>query len=104
MRNDYRQRLENIEEETKTRLEAAVAEAGRLREQILEEARGLAADIVRRGEEEVAQERAKAQAHLRIQFVDSVIRAAGYAASRSLTDADQGRLLGEFVREVESAR
>ncbi len=100
MRNDYRQRLDNIEEETHVRMDEAVAEAGRLREQILEEARVTAKTIVRRGEDEVVQERAKAQAHLRIQFVDSVIRAAGHAASRSLTDGDRGRLLGEFVREV----
>lgn len=104
MRNDYRQRLESIEDETRARMEEAVAEAARLRDQILQDAQSSAAAIVQRGQDEVAQERAKAQVALRIQFVDSVVRAAGYAASRSLSDEDRRRLMGDFVREVGSGR
>lgn len=104
MRNEYRQRLASIEDETRTRMEEAVSEAARLRDQILQEAQSTAAAIVQRGQEEVAQERAKAQVALRIQFVDSVVRAAGYAASRSLTDEDRRRLMSDFVREVGSGR
>jgi F-type H+-transporting ATPase subunit b len=100
MRNEYHERLERIQEETQQRMEEAVREAEDLRERILDEARQHAAAIVRRGEEEVMHERAKAMIRLRAQFVDDVIRAAGYAAARSLDAAHHRRLVEEFVRDV----
>jgi len=100
LRNDYWQRLEAIEEETERRMEEAVREAEALRERILAEARQNAEALVRRGEEEVARERAKALALLRTQFVEGVIRAAEHTAARSLDAAQQKRLVDEFVRNV----
>lgn len=103
LRNDYRQRLERIEDETEQRMAAAVQEAEVLREQILEEARSQAQAIVRRGEEEVERERAKVMINLRTQFVEDIIRAADYAAERSLDAGHQRRLVDEFIRKVGTA-
>lgn len=100
MRNDYRQRLEAIEDETERRMEEAIREAESLRERLLEEARQNAESLIRRGEEEVARERAKAAVLLRAQFVEGVIRAAEYAAARSLDETQQRRLVEEFVQKV----
>lgn len=100
MRNDYRQRLEKIEDETERRMAEAVREAESLRETILAEAKVNAAAIQRRGEDEVARERAKARVSLRAEFVDDVIQAAEYAASRSLDNTQQSRLVSEFVQNV----
>jgi F-type H+-transporting ATPase subunit b len=102
MRNDYRARLEGIEHETQRRLDEAVHEAETLREQILAEAHANAQAIVRRGEEEVSRERAKAMLLLRRQFVEDVVGAAQYAAARSLGAPQQRRLVEEFTKELGS--
>src|SRR5512144_135308 len=65
MRNDYVARLEHIEDETERRMQEAVKEADELRERILAEAQASVEALRRRGEEEVARERAKALIHLR---------------------------------------
>jgi F-type H+-transporting ATPase subunit b len=100
MRNDYRQRLEHIEDETEARMADAVREAETLREQILEEARHNAALLIQRGQEEVERERAKALVHLRTEFIDDVIRAAEFAVEKSLEPAQQRRMVQEFVQKV----
>lgn len=100
MRDDYKARLEGIHSETQKRLDEAVREAEALREQILAEAHVNAQAIVRRGEEEVARERAKAMVLLRRQFVEGVINAAQYAASSSLGPTQHRRLIDEFTKEV----
>jgi F-type H+-transporting ATPase subunit b len=102
LRNDYRQRLEHIEDETERRMAEAIREAEDLREQILAEAHQVAAAIVQRGQDEVERERAKARVRLRNQFVDEVIDAAEYAVGRSLDAALQKRLLQNFMRNVRS--
>ncbi len=103
MRSDYQQRLERIEDETAQRMEEAVREADRLREQILAEARVNAEAILRRGEEEVERERARTMIHLRGQFVEDIIHAAAYAASRSVDATTQSRLVAEFVEKMGAA-
>ncbi len=100
MRNDYRKRLDSIEEETSRRMDEAVSEADMLRDQILGAARETSAGILRRGEQEVARERAKAMVHLRQQFVESVVGAARHAAAGSLQPVDHKRLVEEFVNDL----
>lgn len=100
LRNDYRQRLEQIHEETQRRIAEAVQEAELLGATILAEARDDAAAILRRGEEEVSRERAKAMVHLRRQFVQGVIGAAQFASTRSLTDSDHRRLVAGFIDDL----
>ncbi len=100
MRNDYRERLAQIEDETRRRLADAEREAEDLRERILAEARQNAAALARRGEDEVARERAKAMLHLRTQFVKGVIGAAKHAAAGSLDTTHQRRLVDDFVKDL----
>jgi F-type H+-transporting ATPase subunit b len=100
MRNDYRIRLEGIEDETEARLTEAVREADDLRDQILTEAQHTAAGIVRRGEEEVSRERAKAVMQMRTKFIEDVILAAEAAATQSLDTPNQRRLVDEFTQNV----
>lgn len=100
MRGDYRGRLERIHDETERRMEEAVREAESLREQILAEAQVTARGIVRRGEEEVGRERAKAMVTLNRQFVDGVIGAARYAASQALDGPSHSRLVDDFTRNL----
>jgi F-type H+-transporting ATPase subunit b len=100
MRNDYRTRLEGIQNETERRLVEAVSEASTLRDAILEDARKVAASIVQRGHEEVERERAKTVKAMRTEFVEDVIQAAQHAAAGSLDVNAQQRLVQEFVKNV----
>ncbi len=99
MQTDYRRRLEGIEQETQRRIADAIREAEALRESILAEAQSTASGIVRRSQEEVARERAKAMVQLRAEFIESVIGAARHAAVHSL-DGQQRRLVDSFVRSL----
>ena len=77
----------------------AVREADDLRSHIISEAHKLADQIVRRGEDEVSRERAKAMVGIRRQFVEDVIGAAEHAAGR-LDGTNHRRLVDVFVRNV----
>lgn len=100
MRNDYRLRLEGIQQEAERRLGEAVEEAGDLRQAILEDARKVAAAIVQRGQDEVERERAKTVKTMRAEFIDDVVQAAQFAAAGSLDANAQQRLVQEFVQTV----
>jgi F-type H+-transporting ATPase subunit b len=99
MRDDYRVRLEGIEDETEARMAEAVREAGDIRDHILTEAKVSAEAIVRRGEDEVSRERAKAMVGLRKQFVADVIGAAEHTAAQ-MDDKGHRRLVDLFISEV----
>lgn len=100
LRSDYQMRLERIEDETEARLQEAIREADLLREHILSEAKQNAEGILRRGQEEVERERAKALANLRNEFIEDVIQATEFAVARSMSDTTQKRLVQEFVKNV----
>ena len=100
MRNDYKSRLDGIQEETRIRLEAAVKEAEALEQQIRQETDRDAKNVIQRGYDEVSRERAKAYLRLKEQFVNDVVNAAQYAAQRTLGDADKNRLVDEFIDNV----
>ncbi len=100
LRDDYRDRLERIADETSMRMQEAVREAEDLQAHIREEARQQAEAILERTRRELRRERAKAMAHLRIEFTDTVIEAARYAASRTLTRERQADMVSTFVRDL----
>ena len=102
LRNNYRERLEHIEDETERRMDAAVEEAQSLRERILAEAEEHARGIVERGAAEVERERAKVAVRLHREFVDDVVGAAEFAMERSVDERLQERLVADFVVRVRS--
>jgi len=104
LRDDYQDKLDNIAEETRRRLDEAVAEAAELRAHIEREAREQAAAITERAHREVERDREKALADLRIEFVEEVIDAARYAAAHTLTDDRQERMLDMFVSGIGEAQ
>lgn len=94
---NYRERLEHIEDAMEARMTEALREAEVLRAHILEEAREASAALLERARDEVEQERRKEHVRLRQEYVRRVVDAAGYAASRSLDEAEQHRLVSEFT-------
>jgi len=100
-RDQYKQRLGQIAEETQRRLDAAVREASVLRQHIEEEAYHMAQAIIAHASREVERDREKAMAHLRMEFADDVVEAARHAASRTLTAERQSQLVAAFLAEME---
>lgn len=100
LRNDYRAKLEGIQSETQLKLEQAMTEADTLRNQILEEAKRESELIVQRGRDNVERERAKSLARMREQFVNDVIGAAQFAATRGVTEDEHHRLMDDFIMNV----
>ncbi len=104
IRDDYRDKLDHIAEETQRRLDEAVASAAELRSHIESEARQHAEAIIAHARSEARRDWERAMAHLRIEFAEDVIEAASYAAARTLTESRQASLLDAFVREFGEAR
>lgn len=104
MRNDYRERLEHIEDETAKRMALAVQEADELQKRILAEAQEEAGAIVARGKTEVARERAKVRLRLHREFVDDIVAAAEYSLERLPDPSLEKRLVHGFIADLEKTR
>lgn len=100
LRDDYRDRLDHIAEETARRLDAAVADAQQLTEHIETQGREQADAIVAQTRAELRRDHEKAMARLRIEFAEEVIEAARHAAARTLTQERQSDLVRAFASEV----
>lgn len=73
----------------------------RLREEILADARREQQELIARTQRDIHQEMESALAELRTQTVDVAIAAAGKVVARSLDDADNRRLVAEYLSTVE---
>jgi F0F1-type ATP synthase membrane subunit b/b' len=100
LRDDYRARLESIEDATEARMAEAVIEAADLREHILAEAATLAEAVRQRARDEVLHEQARTTVKLRQEFANNVVAAAAHAARQSLTTEDNSRLVADFVADL----
>lgn len=97
-------RLADIETEARSRIQAAVAEAQSVKDEIVAEARARAEATLRRGEEELAREREKILAEVRAQTVDLSIAAAGKVIGETLDEERHRRLVNDFIDKLGSAK
>ncbi len=100
LRDDYRARLESIEDATEARMAEAVTEAADLKLHILAEAAALAEAVRQRARDEVLHEQTRTTVKLRQEFANNVVAAAAYAARQSLTSEDNSRLVADFVADL----
>ena len=97
LKNDYSQRLANIEAEAREKIQGAIKEAQITRDQIVQEANGRAADTVAKAEKDVQYERERAMATLREEVVDLAIGATTKIIGDGLDENRQRKLIAEFV-------
>jgi F-type H+-transporting ATPase subunit b len=101
--DEYRGKLRDIDNEARTRIQEAVSEANRISAEIRESAREESKQIIARSREELARDIAKARVQLRDDIAGMAMRAAEKVISAHLDDAEQKRLLDDFLREVDTA-
>jgi len=96
-RREYEQRLANIEEEAREKIQAAVKEAQSLRDNLVADARTQAETIVTQGRNESERDRQKAFLEMRSQIVTLAVSAAGKVIDANLDGARQTKLVDDFI-------
>jgi F-type H+-transporting ATPase subunit b len=101
--DDYHAKLRNIDAEARAKIQEAVAEGNRIAAEMREQARDQARQIMERSREELVRDIAKAKVELRDAVVGMAVRASEKIISTRLNEAEQRRLLDDFLREVDRA-
>jgi len=102
-RREYEQRLADIENQARERIQAAVKEAQELRASIIEEANKKAQSSIQAGLATLESERARTLVELRAQVADLAIEAATRVVGESLDNARQRALVNDFIASVGAA-
>ncbi len=101
---DFRSRLARLGDELRMIREALRADAEREKAKLLEEAAETARRIKADGDFLAEQEVRLARQELRREIVERAAQTAERLVRENLTPADQKRIVGEFLGEVEAAR
>lgn len=101
MREDYEQRLARVEEEAYQLRQRAIAEARRLSDTIVTEARQREARLIQNAQSVIARDQKKAWLELRSQVVDLTIRATERVIQRTLDDQAHHDLIERTIVELE---
>ena len=99
-RRDYEQRLANIEEQARERIQAAIKDGQDLRDSLVADARKQSESIIEQGRNDIQRERRQAFIEMRQQIVSLAISAAGKVVGESLNDARQTKLVDDFIGSV----
>lgn len=100
MRNDYEQRIAQIEEEARARIAEAVREAQAARDEMLAQAREQAERIVARGKEEIEREKNKALVEIRDQVADLAVLTASKIIERELDEDAHRELIDDVIEKA----
>jgi F-type H+-transporting ATPase subunit b len=100
LQQDYEQRLAQIEDEARDKIQAAVKEAQAARDEIVNRARTESETIVQRAHQEVERERAKAMVEMRNQIAELAIQAAGQVVKQTLDSRSHARLIDDVIAGV----
>ncbi len=100
MKEEYTQHLASARSEADTLVRSAVEEANRRGNEIVEDARQSAADIKRKTEDEIAQERLKAYDSLKKDISDIAVEIAEKVVGREINAEDQSNLVDAFIRNA----
>lgn len=101
LKADYEERLENIEQIAKNRLEEAVSEGKRIAEEIRENANKEALQIIEKTDEAIKAELSRAREEYRDEIVDIAISAAGKVIEEKLTEAEDKKIVEDFLAKLD---
>jgi F-type H+-transporting ATPase subunit b len=99
-RENYEKRLSLIESEAREKIQGALKEAHRARDEILSTARKSAEDIESKGRAQVEREREKAMVEVRDQVVDMAVLAASKIIEKNLDAASHRAMIDDILNEV----
>lgn len=101
LEGQLQERLRNIENEARARIQEAIADGRRLSSEITEKAHEEANQIIERAKRNIELEIAKARVELRDEIVGMTIKASERLLRERLDDAGQRRLVGTFIDDLE---
>jgi len=99
--DDYRAKLREIDNKARARIQEAMAEGSRIAAEVKEQAREESRQILARTREELARDVAKARVQLRDDVIGMAIKAAEKIITTRLNEAEQRRLLDDFLKEID---
>lgn len=100
VRSDYEYRLAQIEIEAREKIQAAVSEAQKLREDILEEARKQGEEVVGRAQEQARLEQEKALTEMQTFVTDLALKATERLLNEEMNEPRHKRLVEEFIAKA----
>ena len=100
---DYRARLREIDNEARAKIQEAVSEGNRISAEIKDAAREESRQIIARSREELERDIAKARVQLRDDIAGMAVKAAEKIISTRLNEAEQRRLLDDFLKDMDKA-
>lgn len=103
-RQDYQQRLADIDDTARVRMQEAIAEGRRIAEEIRDNASKDADKLVENARATIASDVVKAKEELKNTMVDLVIDTAGKVIQEKLSEAQDKKLVSHFLDEIEDAK
>jgi F-type H+-transporting ATPase subunit b len=100
LQKEYEQRLAQIEDEARNKIQAAVKEAQAARDELLQKAHSEAQTIVERSRQEIVREREIANAEMRNQIAHLSAQVAGRLIKQTLDPNAHSRLVDEVIGTI----
>lgn len=102
LRQEYEEKLREIDAEARAKLQEAVKNAQRIASEIKEDARGDVKEMLGRARDEIERDRAEALVQLRNEVVDIALRASEKVLRESMDTARHRKMVAEFIRDLDS--
>ncbi|MBV9868298.1 MAG: F0F1 ATP synthase subunit B [Abitibacteriaceae bacterium] len=100
LQNEYQQRLAQIEDEARDKIQSAVRDAQAARDEIIARAHTESQEILARGQQDIARERAQAMAQMRDQIAELAIAAATRVTRQHLNPQSHASLIDEVIGSI----
>lgn len=104
LKEDYSSRLVEIEKEAQQKIQEAVKEGVKLKNDIVLQAQDQAQKEVQRAREEIRVEKEKAIIEIREHVVDLTLKATEKLVSQTMNDQVQGNLVRKYLDEIKQAK
>jgi F-type H+-transporting ATPase subunit b len=101
LRSDYENRMDNIDQIAKEKIEEAVSEGKRIAEEIRENANTEALQIIKKTDEALKAEMARAREEYRDEIVDIALLAAEKVIEEKLTEEEDRKIAEDFLNKLD---
>jgi len=104
LKNEYEAHLQGIEQQSRERINEAIAEGRKLTDEMRKEAHAQAQDIISDARRNIAHELKKAQEEIKGEIVDLAIGAAEAVISEKLNGEDDRKIVEEFIENIDKVQ
>lgn len=104
LKADYESRLAATEADAREKINSQIREAQVLRQTLMAEAAAKSDDLVRKANEEIAQEKAKVLAELRTHVSDLAIAAAEKVVGETMDSEKNRSIVDNFLNQIEAVK